>query len=83
MIDPENEVYTRVATILRGEFSGINVTGEYINAPSAFPHVSITQSDNRVVKENTSDNSEMVFVMFEVNMAPPFSLAVKPSKVEF
>ena len=68
MIDPENEVYTRVATVLRTEFSGINVSGEYVNAPSSFPHVSITQSDNHVDKGNTSDTSEMVNVMFEVNV---------------
>lgn len=68
MIDPENEVYTRIATALRDEFSGINISGEYVNAPSSFPHVSITQSDNRVVKENTTDTSEMAFVMFEVNV---------------
>ena len=68
MIDPENEVYTRIATALRDEFSGINISGEYVNAPSSFPHVSITQSDNRIAKENTTDTSEMAFVMFEVNV---------------
>ena len=46
MIDCENEVYTRIVRMLREEFPGINVAGEYTKTPSSFPHVSITQSDN-------------------------------------
>lgn len=68
MIDCENEVYTRIATVLRGEFSGIDISGVYVNAPSSFPHVSVTQSDNYVAKENTTDTAEMVEVMFEINV---------------
>jgi len=68
MIDCENEVYTKVATALRAEFSGINISGEYQNTPSAFPHVCFTQSDNAVVKRYTDDNHEMAHVMFEVNV---------------
>ena len=67
MIDPENEVYTKVATVLRTEFQGINISGEYVNAPSSFPHVSFTLSDNTVVKKYTDDTHEMAHVMFEVN----------------
>ena len=44
MIDCENEVYTRIVRMLREEFPGINVAGEYTKTPSSFPHVSITQS---------------------------------------
>lgn len=68
MIDCENEVYTRIATILRSNFDEINISGVYENAPSSFPHVSITLSDNFVVKENTTDATEIVEVMFEVNV---------------
>ena len=49
MIDCENEVYTRIARVLREKFPGINIAGEYVKAPSSFPHVSITQSDNSAV----------------------------------
>ena len=68
MIDPENEVFTRVATVLRSNFPGINVSGEYVNAPSSFPHVSVIQSDNFVDKRYTSDTSEMSNLMFEANV---------------
>lgn len=68
MIDCENEVYTRIAEVLRDKFPGINLSGEYVNAPSAFPHVSITQSDNSVIPDKTTGTAEMAQVMFEVNV---------------
>ena len=39
-----------------------------MNAPSGFPHVSITQSDNSVILEQTTDRVEMAQIMFEVNV---------------
>ena len=68
MIDCENEVYTRIAKVLREKFPGIDVAGEYIPAPSAFPHVSITQSDNSVIDNKTNGSAEMAQVMFEINV---------------
>lgn len=68
MIDCENEVYTRIARVLREKFPGINIAGEYVNAPSSFPHVSITQSDNSVVSEQMTGSAEMAQVMFEINI---------------
>ena len=68
MIDCENEVYTRIARVLRDKFPGINIAGEYVNAPSSFPHVSITQSDNSVVLEQMTGSAEMAQVMFEINI---------------
>ena len=68
MIDCENEVYTRIARVLRDKFPGINIAGEYVNAPSSFPHVSITQSDNSVVSEQMTGSAEMAQVMFEINI---------------
>ena len=68
MIDCENEVYTRIARVLRDKFPGINIAGEYVNAPSNFPHVSITQSDNSVVSEQMTGSAEMAQVMFEINI---------------
>ena len=70
MIDCENEVYTRIARVLRDKFPGINIAGEYVNAPSSFPHVSITQSDNSVVSEQMTGSAEMAQVMFEINIYP-------------
>ena len=68
MIDPENEVYTRVATILRDKFMGIDVASEYVKAPSAFPHVSIVQSDNSDIARRMTLCDEMAQVMFEINV---------------
>lgn len=68
MIECENEVYTRIARVLRDKFPGINIAGEYVNAPSSFPHVSITQSDNSVVSEQMTGSAEMAQVMFEINI---------------
>ena len=68
MIDCENEVYTRIARVLRDKFPGINIAGEYVNAPSSFPHVSITQSDNSVVSEQMTGSAEMAQVVFEINI---------------
>jgi hypothetical protein len=70
MIDCENEVYTRVAKMLREKFPGINITGEYVKAPSSFPHVSITMSDNVPLrnKQDTSMKETMNQVMFEINV---------------
>ena len=68
MIDCENEVYTRVVTVLREKFPGIDLTGDYTKAPSSFPQVSITQSDNAVIAERTTGTKEMAQVMFEVNV---------------
>ena len=68
MIDCENEVYTRIAKVLREKFPGIDIAGEYIQAPSVFPHVSITQSDNSVIANKTTGSAEMAQVMFEINV---------------
>lgn len=70
MIDCENEVYTKIARILRTEFQDINVSGEYIKSPSTFPYVSITMSDNIAIsnKLDTSMTENISQVMFEINV---------------
>lgn len=69
MIDVENEVYTRIAEMLRLEFPGINVSSEYVKSPSAFPHVSITQSDCYPVAEREDSGlmENTTVVLFEIN----------------
>lgn len=68
MNDCENEVYTRIATVLREKFPGINLSGEYVKAPSSFPHVSITQSDTVTVYMKTSDTRQYDRLLFEINI---------------
>ena len=69
MIDCENEVFTRIAIPLRESFQGINLTSEYVNAPSSFPHVSIVMADNSVMPESLDSGSyEISIVMFEISI---------------
>ena len=69
MIDCENEVFTKIATMLRVSFPGVNIASEYKNVPSVFPHVSITMSDNSVMfSRMDSGNYEVAIVLFEINI---------------
>ena len=69
MVDLENDIFTAVAEALRASHTGINVTPEYINAPSSFPSVSIVEANNYVVPSARTLNIEnAVNVMYEVNV---------------
>ena len=46
MIDVESQIYTPIAEALRAQFPGILVSGEYVNAPTRFPYVSLVEQDN-------------------------------------
>ena len=70
MIDVENQIYTPIAEALREAFPGIDTSGEYVKAPSAFPHVSIVEQDNypTLTHLSTSDSEEYSTIMYEVNV---------------
>lgn len=70
MIDVENQIYTPIAEALREAFPGIDTSGEYVKAPSAFPHVSIVEQDNypTLTHLSTSDSEEYDTIMYEVNV---------------
>lgn len=70
MIDVENQIYTPIAEALRETFPGIDTSGEYVKAPSAFPHVSIVEQDNysTLTHLSTSESEEYVTIMYEVNV---------------
>lgn len=69
MIDIENQIYTPVAKALRNKFSGIIVSGEYINAPPDFPYVSIVEQDNYTTQAHMDSGSvEFSTLMYEVNV---------------
>ena len=70
MIDCENEVYTRIATLLRKCFPEIDISSEYVNSPSSFPHVSIIQSDCYPIpgKQDTSLKDNMEMVRFDIEI---------------
>nr|DAN24968.1 MAG TPA: PORTAL PROTEIN, 15 PROTEIN, HEAD PROTEIN, VIRAL INFECTION, TAILED.2A [Caudoviricetes sp.] len=70
MIDIENEIFQRLATIVRNKYPKIFMTGEYVKAPPSFPCVSIIEMDNQVLR-STRDSSHIenhVQVLYEVNV---------------
>lgn len=70
MIDVESQIYTPIAEALREAFPGIDVSGEYVKAPSVFPHVSMVEQDNYPTAEHlsTSDTEQFATLMYEVNV---------------
>ena len=70
MIDVESKVYTPLAVALRDAFSGIFVSGEYVKAPSSFPHASIVEMDNYTSADrlDTADEERFSTLMYEVNV---------------
>lgn len=70
MIDIEKLIYTPIADALRKRFKGIAVSGEYVNAPSKFPYVSIVEQDNymTVSQMDSSPSERLATVMYEVNV---------------
>ena len=68
MIDCKNEVYENITEVLKKKFSDIKLSSEYVNIPSGFPYVSIGQSDNSIIPEQTTNTLEMAQIMFEVNI---------------
>ena len=70
MKDIENQVFTPIAQAIRAAYSGAFVTGEYVRAPSRFPHVSIVESDNYTSAQrlDTAGEEKYSTVMYEVNV---------------
>ena len=59
MIDKLNEIFTSVATSVRGKHTGTTVTGEYTRKPSKFPAVTLDETQNVMVdKLEDSSNAE-------------------------
>ena len=57
MIDKLNEIFTSVATSVRGKHTGTTVTGEYTRKPSKFPAVTLDEIQN-VVVDRLEDSSK-------------------------
>lgn len=70
MIDIESRVYTPIAEQLREKYPGIDVAGEYINAPPKFPHASIVEQDNYTAANrlDSSESERYSVLMYEVNV---------------
>ena len=65
MIDVESQIYTPIAEALRAQFPGILVSGEYVNAPTRFPYVSLVEQDNYTTEAHMDSVDTL---MYEVNV---------------
>ena len=81
MINIENELFSGVASKVRGIYPNIYMTGEYVKSPSSFPAVSLVEMDNSVYTstQTSSENENHVTVMYEVNV---YSNKTKGKKTE-
>ena len=70
MIDVESQIYTPIAEALRAQFPGILVSGEYVNAPTRFPYVSLVEQDNYTTEAHmdSGDTERFATLMYEVNV---------------
>lgn len=70
MIDIEGKVFATVSTALRAAFSGIFISGEYVDAPNTFPAVTLTESSNTVIRNRRTAQSieNGVSVLYEANV---------------
>lgn len=70
MNDIENEVYTYIASAVRKKFKDVLISGEYLNAPSSFPYVSIVEQDNytEAMYNDSGDAEAFSTLMYEINV---------------
>ncbi len=70
MIDVENIIFTRLATMLRAEFGVISVYGEYVELPASFPCVTVVETDNKVLRRtrDLSGVEHHAQVLYEINV---------------
>jgi hypothetical protein len=67
--DIESQVFTRIATELRAQFQGIDVTGMYVPKPASLPSVSVVEMDNSTYLDGMDSSLAEKFtnVAYEVN----------------
>ena len=70
MIDIENELFTKIATALRTQFSGIYVTSEYVPAPPSMPCAMIVEQDNMTYRDSqtSTEVENHATIMYEVDV---------------
>ena len=70
MIQIEDELFTTIATALRSAYTGIYVTGEYVNQPPQMPAVFIVEQDNSVYQRgvDSGDMENFAEVMYQVDV---------------
>lgn len=70
MIEPENAVFSRVATALRAKYTGIDVQSRLTLSPAKFPCVCIEEIKNSIYRKSSDSGSieNHADVTFETNV---------------
>ena len=68
MIDFSNEIFNAVATDLRSIYPGIKVVGEYVAAPTVFPTVTIDETQNWPVHQDSAVHNKYAQVQYRVQV---------------
>lgn len=70
MIDVESEIFNAVAAVLRSDFPGIFVAGEYVRDVAKLPAVFIEEADNATLVNtlSSSGSENHASLMYEVNV---------------
>ena len=81
MIDYMNEIFTAVAVPVREAHHGVSITGEYTRQPSAFPAVTLDETENVVVDRLEDSSGEETYAGLRYRLQV-FSNKVKGKKSE-
>ena len=68
MIDYSNEIFNAVATYLRSIYEGIRVVGEFVQTPTAFPCVTLDETQNTPVHLDSAAKSKYARVAYRVQV---------------
>lgn len=70
MFDPESEIFDTISKYVKTKFPKAYVVGEYVENPSSFPCVTITCSENQVVKSRRDLRAieHAALLLFDVNV---------------
>ena len=70
MINVENEIFNIVANAIRVEYPDAYIVGEYVNAPSEFPCISIVEMENKAYDRTQSSLSleNHADITYEINI---------------
>lgn len=68
MVDKSNEIFTLVANKLRDEFQGIKVIGESVAVPTEFPTVTIDETYNVPVEEDSRVLNQYAHIRYRVQV---------------
>ena len=68
MIEYSNEIFNSVAGCLRSEYEGIRVVGEHISTPTAFPTVTLDETQNVPVHLDSAAEDKYARVQYRAQI---------------